>query len=142
MLRLLKSMETGIKEIDDQHRELVDRINKVIKMGEAGKSKEETEETLNFLAEYVLKHFSTEDDYMNKCSYPVCYLHQGQHSNFVEKFLELRDRYENSGYSIELSTELNTYMVSWVVNHVTTSDAAFGKYYLKKMGGNPDDITV
>ena len=142
MLRLLKSMETGIQEIDDQHRELVDRINTVIKMGEAAKSREETEQTLGFLAEYVLKHFATEDDYMNKCSYPICYLHQGQHSNFVEKFLEIKERYEKSGYSGELATELNAFIVSWVINHIATSDAAFGRYYLKKIGANPEAITV
>ena len=142
MLRLLKSMETGITEIDDQHRELVDRINKVVRMGEAGKSKEETDETLNFLAEYALKHFSTEDDYMNKCSYPICYIHQGQHSGFVEKFLDIKARYEKSGYSAEISTELNAFLVSWTVNHIATSDAAFGRYYLKKIGANPDAISV
>jgi len=142
MLRLLKSMETGIQEVDEQHQELVNRINKVIKMGEAGKSKEETEETLGFLAQYVLKHFSTEEDYMNKCSYPICYLHQGQHSGFVEKFLALKERFEKSGYSPELSTELNAFIVSWTINHIATSDAAFGRYYLKKIGANPDEITV
>ena len=142
MLRLLKSMETGIQEIDDQHRELINRINTVVKMGEAGKSKEETEETLRFLTEYALQHFSTEDDYMNKCSYPICYLHQGQHAGFVEKFVSIKERYEKSGYSRELSEELNAFLVSWTINHIATSDAAFGRYYLKKMGANPEEITV
>ena len=142
MLRLLKSMETGIQEVDDQHRELINRINTVVMLGEAGKSKEETEETLNFMAEYAIKHFATEDDYMNRCSYPMCYLHQGQHQGFIETYSDIRARYENSGYSTELSTELNAFLVSWTINHIATSDAAFGRYYLTSIGANPDDITV
>ncbi|MCL2376831.1 MAG: hemerythrin family protein [Defluviitaleaceae bacterium] len=142
MLRLLRSMMTGIKEVDEQHQELINRINTVIKLEEEGKSQKETEETLDFLGQYALKHFSTEEDYMNNCSYPMCYMHKGEHSGFVEKFQMLKTRYEKSGYSSELATELNSFIVSWVINHIATSDAAFGRYYLKKIGANPDEIKV
>jgi len=135
-------METGIQEIDDQHQELIARINKVIGMDDAGRTEKETKETLDFLAQYVVKHFSTEDVYMNRCAYPMCYLHQDQHSGFVETFTELRNKFEKSGYSHELATELNAFIVTWVVNHIATSDANFGRYYLTTIGANPDDITV
>lgn len=133
MLEITKEMETGIPEVDAQHRELVSRVNDLISLGEKGITEEETKKTLGFLAEYVVMHFKTEEDLMTRCVYPACYLHEGQHKYFVEKFLSFKDRFENEGHSNALSTELNTFLVSWLINHIKVSDVDFGRHYVSSM---------
>lgn len=131
MLTITKDMETGIPIVDAQHRELVDYINKLINMGGSAGNLEVMEETLGFLAEYTVKHFNTEEDIMNQCVYPACYLHEGQHRLFVDKFLIFKSRFREEGYSDELSQEMNNFLVSWLINHIKVSDVSFGQYYLE-----------
>ena len=133
MLEITKELETGIAIIDQQHRELVDRINTLISLGDKAKNPKELGKTLTFLGEYVLVHFRAEEDLMTGCVYPACYLHEGQHRLFVDKFLEFKRSFEEEGYSDSLSVELNGFLVSWVINHIKVSDADFGKYYLDQL---------
>ena len=142
MLKLLKNMMTGIEEVDEQHQELINRINAVIALEKTDEFKSEIERALDFLTQHMLKHFSTEEDYMRKCSYPMYYLHMGEHADFVEKFQMLKARYKKSGYSLELATKLNSFVVSWIINHIATSDAAFGRYYLSKISANSNEIKI
>ena len=58
IIALTKDMETGVSKIDEQHKELIDRLNQVSSMGLKSFSKEETQKTLDFLGDYVVKHFS------------------------------------------------------------------------------------
>lgn len=133
MLEITKEMETGIPEVDEQHRELVSKVNNLIALKEKGITEEETKKTLDFLAEYAVMHFKTEEDLMTRCVYPACYLHEGQHKFFVDKFLAFKHRFENEGHSDVLSTELNTFLVSWLINHIKVSDMDFGRHYIKSM---------
>ena len=136
MLEITKELETGIAEVDAQHRELVNRINSLINLGEEARDASVLQNTLNFLAEYAVMHFNTEEDLMSKCVYPACYLHEGQHKLFVQKFLEFKGRFETEGYSDALSNQLNEFLVRWVVNHIKLSDTAFGVFYLQNLEKN------
>lgn len=129
MLQITKDMLTGIEKVDVQHQELIDRINTVISMGDDGRSKEETDKTLDFLAEYAIMHFRTEEDLMTECEYPAHSIHESQHASFVEKYLQFKEKIDKSGYNHGIASELNAFLVKWTIHHVTNSDVVFGRYY-------------
>jgi hemerythrin-like metal-binding protein len=61
------SLITGNKMIDTQHKELIDRINKLLILCENEKpAKREAVETLDYLADYTEFHFGEEESFRRR----------------------------------------------------------------------------
>jgi len=129
MITLSKDMETGVEKIDAQHRELVDRINDVLSMGEKSISKEETEKTINMLGDYIIKHFNDEEALQKQSGYPKYDLHREQHQIYFAEFQKLKNEFHENGHSMEFTLHLNNSVIGWIVKHIKTVDCEFGKYY-------------
>jgi len=129
MLSLSKDMETGVEEIDSQHRELINRINNLLRVGEKPVSEEETRKTLDYLGEYVVKHFSDEEKLQLKTRYPKYEEHKKKHAFFVDDFKKLEKEFAGKSNSMEFSMKLNNSLITWIVKHIKGDDVEFGKYY-------------
>ena len=129
MITLTKDMETGVAKIDEQHKELVKRLNAAISMGTKSVSKEETEKTLNFLGDYIVKHFSDEEALQRQCNYPKYDWHKEQHRIYVDDFKKLKEEFAANGPSAKFTVSLNTSLMNWIVKHIKTVDVELGKYY-------------
>jgi hemerythrin-like metal-binding protein len=129
MITLSKDMYTGVEEIDIQHQELVNRINEVINMRDRAHFKDETRKTLDFLAEYVIKHFNDEEALQQKIGYPGFEKHKAEHKVFLERFVKFREELEKEGHSTKLALDINSSLIQWVLNHIRTADGDIGKYY-------------
>jgi hemerythrin len=122
-------METGIEKIDTQHKELISRINKLLEVSGSSVSHEEVEKTINYLGEYVVKHFNDEEELQIKSKYPRHPEHKKLHTSFIDDFTKLKAEYEKNGNSMEFTIKLNNVLVTWIVKHIKGEDVEFGKYY-------------
>jgi hemerythrin-like metal-binding protein len=122
-------MEVGIPKIDEQHRELVDRINQVTSLGMDSVSREETQKTLDFLGDYINKHFSDEELLQKQSNYPDYEYHKEQHKLYIDNFAKLKQEFVTHGSSMKFTLDLNNSIVIWIVKHIKSLDKQFGKYY-------------
>jgi hemerythrin-like metal-binding protein len=129
MLSLTKDMETGIEKIDSQHRELINRINSLVEIGGKPVSKEEIQKTIDYLAEYVVKHFGDEGEIHVKSKYPKQQEHKKKHACYVEDLEKLKNEFAQNGDSMEFLMKLNSSSITWIVKHIKGDDVEFGKYY-------------
>jgi len=129
MITLSKDMEIGVKKIDDQHRELVDRINAVTSMGAQSVSKEETQKTINLLGDYIIKHFADEEMLQVQCLYPKYEWHKGQHKLLKDAYQKIKEEFAELGPSPKFTLDLSRSIIDWVVRHIKSADVEFGKYY-------------
>lgn len=129
MITLTKDMELGVSKVDAQHRELVDRLNTVIALGAKSVTREETQKTLNLLGEYIVKHFRDEENLQKQSGYPKYEWHKGQHQIYIGEFQKLKKEFAENGISAKFTLDLNNSIVGWIVKHIKTVDAEFGKYY-------------
>ena len=129
-IAITKDFETGIPLVDSQHRELVDRLNKVIGLGRHSATEEETEKTLDFLEDYVVKHFADEEKLQAQIGYPKYQSHKEQHAIYIAEIKNLKKEYQQNGASPKYTLNLNNAIVKWVVQHIKLVDREFGKYYL------------
>ncbi len=132
VLELTKDMLVGIPKIDEQHAELVKMINSATSVGAQSFSPGEIKKKLDFLGDYVVKHFNDEEILQYKSSYPKYEWHKLQHKNFVADFVKLKQEFAANGASAKFSLDLNKSVVGWVVRHIKTADVEFGKYYQAK----------
>ncbi|HPZ82341.1 MAG TPA: hemerythrin domain-containing protein, partial [Thermogutta sp.] len=76
------TMSTGIPRIDAQHQELIRKLNGLLHAMQKGRGKEEIEKLLDFLAEYVIKHFSDEEAEMERVNCPAAIANRIAHQHF------------------------------------------------------------
>ena len=129
MIALTKDMETGVAKIDEQHKELINRLNAVTSMGVKAVSKEETEKTLDMLGKYIQKHFSDEEALQKQSGYPKYEWHKGQHQIYVAEFKKLEKEFDANGQSAKFTLDLSNSIINWIVRHIKSVDVEFGKYY-------------
>jgi len=126
-------LSTSVDEIDDQHKELFDRINRLLAAITMNKVGQELETVTQFLTEYVVHHFGTEERYMQKFGYTNFVQHKAQHEQFVKNFLRLKGGIVNGGATPALTKELRQLAVDWLLNHIMLSDRALGIFLKKKL---------
>jgi hemerythrin len=129
MLSLTEDMEIGVEKVDTQHRELINRINKLLAAGESATSEAETQKTIDYLGEYVIKHFRDEEELQIKSNYPKYTEHKEKHAFFINDFSKLKKEFADKGNSFEFTMKLNDSLINWITNHINGDDAEFGIYY-------------
>lgn len=118
-----KSLETGDERIDSQHRELIDRINKLLEACSTGKEKESAVRTLDFLMDYVEEHFADEERLQKEADYPEYEAHKAEHDRFVQTVDELRQMLEEEeGPTPAFVNAVKRNIVDWLLNHIEAWD--------------------
>lgn len=117
----------NVAEIDDQHKKLVNMLNKLYGSTINGNSHEILSDILHGLSEYTVYHFSTEEKYFEQFNYKFTKEHKAQHQNFVKKVLDFQDKFDNN--ESEITVELIKFLVDWVTEHIMDSDHKFKKCF-------------
>ncbi|MCL2558549.1 MAG: hemerythrin family protein [Treponema sp.] len=131
-LEFTPDLVIGVSHIDGQHKELIKRINSVLAVGTGSANKEETERLINFLGEYVVKHFADEEELQKSSGFPQYEWHRGQHKEYLEEFKKLKDEYVKNGLTPGFTNALNNSVIAWVVRHIQTADKELGEFVNSK----------
>jgi len=117
----------GIDQLDHEHRHLFSLVMR-LNLGTV-------EQTVEQLLDYVVTHFSNEQDAMEKSGYPAFEAHLKQHEEFASQiadFLMGRD-----GWTEERVQDLRRFLNKWLIGHIMTHDMRFGKWLVAKNKASP-----
>lgn len=134
-------LKTGFDVIDMQHRELVNKINKLIDVLEEGEDVEGVtlDEIFLFLSEYVDVHFRTEEMYMDQTNYPDTAEHKRAHKWFEDKVRELHIRYLREGKTETFLEEVESFLIDWLKEHIMQTDKKLARYLLDQLKRRSED---
>ncbi len=131
-LRWTNDLSVGVQEIDNQHKELFERINNLRAAMSQGKGRAEIGKTVKFLEEYVVEHFSMEEKYMGKYSYGAYLVHKAEHEAFIKDFADFKKKLEGlelrGGITSFLTIDVQRRLVDWLLNHIAKIDKALGAF--------------
>lgn len=116
----------GIREIDDQHRVLVDLINRVDGALQSGAAKQVQRDLLDELIRFTEYHFFTEEHYMRRTGYPDEAPHREGHHHLVDALLQLKDDFTLRNKHDTRS--LVDFLSSWLMDHIVHSDKELAAY--------------
>jgi hemerythrin-like metal-binding protein len=121
--------ETGLTDVDDQHRRLVELVNQLGEDADSG-SAEKIDQTIGALAEYTVYHFQCEEAIMENDAVAVTYAdrHRETHRRFVAQVVEWIER-RKRGESINLG-QLLEFLANWLVFHILGDDQSLGRQVL------------
>lgn len=122
------SLSIGVEEIDKQHKELLERFNRLLAACESGKGREELKGLLTFLDEYVIQHFRDEESIQRLRGYPGYESHKEEHQSFTLRLKALQKQIEAEGMAVNHVMEANNLLLKWLVNHISKSDMELGKF--------------
>ena len=121
-------LETGDERVDEQHRRIFELLNNLIIACVDGSDAKRLRETLDFLVEYAIKHFTDEELLQMQYNFPEYRKHKQMHDSLTAQVVDLVKRYDASGSSSELSMDVNRVLVAWLINHIIKEDKKIAKH--------------
>lgn len=117
----------GIAQVDMEHRHLFTLVRAL--------NLQTVEPTVEELLEYVVTHFTNEQDLMEKSGYPAFEQHLKLHEEFgahVADFLG-----SGEAWTEDRVQELRRFLNKWLIGHIMTHDLRFGKWHATHGASNP-----
>jgi hemerythrin len=112
-----------VREIDEQHEQLVAMINRLHDAMVANKGRELQQEIVRDMVAYTDFHFATEEKYMRSFGYAGYFEHKTEHEQFSAEAAELKARVDRGG--LVLSLEVMTVLKEWLQNHILGTDMKY-----------------
>jgi hemerythrin-like metal-binding protein len=131
-IRWTSDLSVGIELIDRQHKMLIKHLNDLSQSLESGQGPEKIAVTLNFLIDYTNFHFSAEEKHMAANGYPELENHKKMHEGFKTTLNNLEEDLVEEGATQLLADSIDTLLVMWLFEHISTIDVWFGKFLKEK----------
>jgi hemerythrin len=126
------ALAIGVPEIDHQHQELFYRLGRLLE-GIVGGDRAEVGRLLEFLGDYVVRHFGAEERWMVQSGFPAYELHKAEHDAFMQQYLAMQIEYEQNGPTALMGMRANNWIGSWLRDHISVKDMELGRYLSKKI---------
>lgn len=117
-----KEFETGVADVDCEHRELVDLINALHEQVQSRAAPAEIQAFLGEVFAKIAAHFALEESIMRKHRYDEYEAHKAEHERLLDEIRDIMDD-TDAGYGEALSATVR----DWFVNHFKSKDARLHK---------------
>ena len=117
------TMRTGDAALDQQHLELINQMNLLLRALAKGEGPQQVDALMKFLSSYVDKHFKQEEALMQATGCPIADTNLAAHAEFVNKLIALRTQIDSnpasgSAVAIQMLRDLS----SWFIKHIRRVD--------------------
>ncbi len=119
-----------IKEIDDQHKKLIDMINQLNDAMAQGKAKDVLGPILDKLVSYAASHFALEEGLMQKHGYEGYADHKDKHEKMTGKVLDLQRQYKSG--QAAMTIEVMNFLKNWLDKHIVGTDMKYSAFLNSK----------
>jgi hemerythrin len=121
------SLELGIEEIDEQHRELFrrgERLYHAMRHGQPAGA----DLTLASFRDFVLSHFEYEERWMERAGYQALPAHRDAHRDFADRLHRVTSEYRRQGPTEEMAQTLLQWLEAWLREHIGGDDRTLGRW--------------
>lgn len=122
-----KELSVNVKEIDAQHKKLVDLINQLYDAMKEGKGAVASGKILSDLVKYTVEHFASEEKLMKQHGYPGYAEQRKAHEDLTRQVIDFKSQYDKG--SISLTPKLMTFLRGWLSNHILITDKNYTVFF-------------
>lgn len=126
IIQLTEDLLTGVPEMDEQHRVLVQLLNETYEMLRQRRRQEARERLVSGVVSYVDYHFRSEEAFQEAVGFPELDAHRKIHESFRKQALEWVAE-ARSGDEKALQ-ELVAIIWAWLFRHIAVRDKAYGAF--------------
>ncbi len=114
-----ESCRVGVKELDDQHKNLFAICNRLIRLVTENRVEEVGRETIAELIDYTEKHFSREEELMRKAGFAESKEHHEEHKKMLNDVLLFKSNYLARNLD---QSAVSQFLIEWILHHVKGID--------------------
>jgi hemerythrin-like metal-binding protein len=120
-------MSVGLEELDQDHRFLIQVINRLAVNAEDDGDAEAIRECLASLRNYAEFHFAREESVMRACGHSTLAEHQDEHRAFTREIATIVDRFDQGDANVraEINENLIGYLKDWLTHHILVVDMGY-----------------
>ena len=96
-----------------------------------GKGRGQIQQTVQFLSDYVVKHFGDEERLQVQSSYPGYSAHKQFHDGYRRQLADVMQELVQAGPTVKALGDLNR-VVAGLISHIRTEDRRLAQYVQKK----------
>ncbi len=116
------NLSVGVKAADDDHKKLIDMLNRLHDGMKNGQGREAVGKVLDGLISYTKFHFAREEEFFAKSGYPATE-HKKEHRELVKQVEALQSRYKSG--EAALSIETLDFLKNWLNVHIQSTDKKY-----------------
>lgn len=116
----------GIEKFDNEHKKLIELINKLNDAMKNGRSREVLNDIISSLIKYAQTHFKSEEDFFKSSAYPEAQAHSNFHKAFVLKVTDFEKRFKLN--QVGLGVDVMNFLKDWLINHIQKEDKKYSSY--------------
>ncbi|ADH86015.1 bacteriohemerythrin [Desulfurivibrio alkaliphilus] len=120
----------NVREIDEQHKQLVSMINELHEAMMQQRAKDVLSGLLNKLVSYCASHFATEERLMQTHGYPDYAAHKVKHEKMTAKVLALQN--DLKAGKMNLTVEVSQFLKDWLDKHILGTDKKYAAHLNSK----------
>ncbi|MEN0059208.1 MAG: bacteriohemerythrin [Bdellovibrio sp.] len=122
---------TQVQEMDEEHRKLIQIMNRLYERNEAQAGKEELSTVVRELVSWTVTHFDHEEKFFDTLPYPQATVHKKIHKDLKTKLKDHQAEFESTGL---LSEAFFSFLKNWLTAHIMGIDTKYGDIAVKKTG--------
>lgn len=127
----------GIEELDEDHFELVQDVNRLSETGQRLRQAHEEGRDrflirLQSVIAHLRQHFALEETFLRSIGYPGMSEHKREHALFLAELAYLHRRLANVWTDLA-NEEVREVLRDWFLNHIA-EDRRFASYYFEQIG--------
>lgn len=124
-------LSVGVKQFDDEHKQLISIINDLGNAMHAGRSKDALADILDRLVSYTQTHFSHEEQVMRSHGFPDLEKHIAEHRALATKAVDIQKQARQQSSTV-LSMQTMNFLTQWLTTHIQNVDARYGAFLTAK----------
>ena len=122
-----EDFSVGVVRLNEQHKRLIQMINRLIAEPQTTTSSETVSDLLNDMTKYAQEHFAIEEDLMRQHNYPHLEEHIVQHRSFQKKTVDFCSA---TMLDVTAVPEIMLhYLRDWLVEHILKSDMVYKPFF-------------
>ncbi|MBF0110841.1 MAG: bacteriohemerythrin [Magnetococcales bacterium] len=115
-----EKLVTGLEAMDDDHKKLLDLVNRLHDRMREGSGMAAIRHTLGELTDYTVFHFKREEDWYDQYQYHERDQHRRAHNGLITAVTELTGKYEAGNFAVAI--DLLAIAKRWLVEHIMNDD--------------------
>jgi hemerythrin len=123
-----KALLVGVRDMDHQHRVLIDKINALYRLThQPEKSALDVEKSFIDLISFVVKHFADEEAFMASIKFQGLSTHKVIHQQLLSRLHEHHNEFKIKN---KVSEALFDFLTAWIPSHIRGIDMKYAKAFI------------